>query len=469
MSEILNQYIWWIVGVIIPTAILLSWKFLFDFEWFHYWFNCKLLGLRVGTVYKLGQDTNCDIGSNWSNSEKELCESYMNFLSFPDETAFKQNLAYLHKAEDGGRKPVSKFMWVFLIMLVVAEGLGFSYLLGNAMAGEASENTQTMLMWAVVFVISGILMWLTHRAGEELYVNKLVNYHMKHRGSRRGEDDTELKSRTLGDDQSIDDNQSRSIQCLNRVDHKSTKSYPYTIGAIILITAIAIGSTWVRFYHMEDMLTHETTGTTANADPANPFGPPTALSAPQIDAQKKAVIDGQTGEEKQLLGSFVMLAFIFVFTQIIGISTGYKHKFAGRYSEGAYKATRGFTSYQQVREYYKPRIQRAEASLKVLQNELSQTPSGARLYLKKRFSDWLNEVNGNNKTNEVTIAESPQSPTIEQAKDHIASLEDTKEMKDYYATLHRDIKKELKPWIDEYLVELRKKKDEADEPDWEKA
>lgn len=462
--ETLSHFVWWIVGAIVPLAILLYWKFALDFHWFDFWYNFPVFGKFT----KLEKNTGCEDGSDWSDSENELCRDYGKFIHYPDQAEFKNNLLYLHKAEDGGRKPIPKLMWAFLIMLVVAEGLGFSYLLGTFMAHEGSENTQTMLMWAIVFVLSGILMWVTHASGEELYKTNLIRYHIKNRGTQRGKGAPEITSFMLEKDQSEDDDKSRSVQCLSRVDDRPG-NYPWTIVAGVMIVAIAIGSTWVRVYHMENMLASETTGNTVTVNPANPFSTPSELSGPQIQAEQKAAQELKHGQTSEAFGAFSMLAFIFVVTQIVGIGTGYKHKFAGRYSKGAYDGTRGFASYQQVREYYKPRIQVAEARLKTLQTKLASEQSSHHLSLTKRFADFLyesqktegNENNGNSTPDKLTTVLNDASITpkqqpketssstinLDQAKAHIADLTDNQAQRDYFTNLPASIQEEITPWL----------------------
>jgi len=58
---------------------------------------------------------------------------------------------------------------------VIAEGLGFSYLLGSWMAMEGSESTRQLLMYAIVFVLCVILMLVTHAAGHQLYRSNLLS------------------------------------------------------------------------------------------------------------------------------------------------------------------------------------------------------------------------------------------------------------------------------------------------------
>ncbi|MCH4590639.1 hypothetical protein, partial [Achromobacter xylosoxidans] len=43
------------------------------------------------------------------------------------------------KASDKGQKPAPLFIWALLVVLVIAEGIGFSYMLSSWMASEASQ------------------------------------------------------------------------------------------------------------------------------------------------------------------------------------------------------------------------------------------------------------------------------------------------------------------------------------------
>lgn len=396
MSSILNN-IWWIVAAIVPLAIGIIgiiWKFVYEFHWFNFWYGLPV----IGTLAKLSKNTNSSQKNDWSDAEETLCTDYKKFIHYPDKKVFKNSLIYLHKAGDGGRIPAPFAVMALLIALVAAEGLGFSYMLGKAMTqGEGNENTNQLLMWAFVFVLSGILMWVTHAAGYQLYRTKLIRNCIKKRNEKRGEGGS-IKSITLDEDQSLDDQAPSYMQTLNRVGESG--NYAWLIVAGGLIVAIAIGSTLMRFGHLHTMQGNETVGVVASDGGANPFAnTPRDLAVPQSEANSRAANDLKSSETQEFGAAFIMLAVVFVVTQIVGIGTGYKYGFAGVYSRiknkkggvwsGAYETTSGFTSYDEMCHYHKPRIQVAQARLKTLQHNLAQHQADHSLPLNKKFIDFL--------------------------------------------------------------------------------
>lgn len=85
-----------------------------------------------------------------------------------------------------------------------------------------------------------------------------------------------------------------------------------------------------------------------------------------------------------------MLGFIFVITQIVGMGTGYKYGFAGRESDQAFKATGGFSTYEDYLSYYRPLRDMVNGRLKDLQQRI-ESKSHTKLSLNKSFDDFLRE------------------------------------------------------------------------------
>lgn len=368
MMGALGGYLWLIVGAILPALILIAWKYIYNFHWFDYWFTRRFMFLLgKSKIAELSENTGGKKGNSSCDAEEQLCDAYAPHIIYPTQEEFNKNFTYLHKAGDAGRRPTPKGVWAFLIALVVAEGLGFSYLLGTIMtSGEASETMGTYLMWAIVFVISGILVLLTDFGGHQLYRTNLIKQCMKKRGEKRGAG-TSISSQTIDGDE--DNSEPSYVRTLNRMSNYQSANYSFLIAAGILIALIAIGSTYLRYYHFDNSLTSETVGAPAS----NPFSSaPPELAIPQGAANEAAQQDLKKGTAIEFGVGFILLAVIFVFTQIVAIIMGYKYGFAGEFSKDAYKITRGFSSYDAMLFYYKPRIQIAQARLKTLQNNLAR-------------------------------------------------------------------------------------------------
>lgn len=367
MLEALGVYLYWIIGAMVPVILLFTWKYIYDFHWFDYWFTHRFLFIFKSKMAELSENTGGKKGQSWCDAEEQLCDAYSEYITYPSQEEFNKNFAYLHKAGDAGRRPTPKAVWVFLISLVVAEGLGFSFLLGTVMTnGEASETMGTYLMWAIVFVLSGILVILTDFAGHQLYRTNLIKQCSKKRGEKRG-DGNSISSQSI--DKNDDDGQPSYVQTLNRMSNYQSANYSFLIAAGLLIVLIAIGSTYLRFYHHENSVTSETVGAVVANQAADI---PPELGGVQKSADDQASAELKTGQSIEFGVGFVLLAVIFVFTQLVAIIMGYKYGFAGEFSKDSFKITRGFSSYDAMVFYYKPRIQIAQSRLKTLQNSLAR-------------------------------------------------------------------------------------------------
>jgi hypothetical protein len=212
----LNQYLTAILTmVVLATSVVLYLSNVrVRFWWMNFWYSLPV----IGKLARLSRDnTRTSRDQSWTNGERTLCHDYKQFLHLTTESEFRKRLVYLSKAHDLGRTPLPGWLILLLATLVIAEGLGFSYLLGSWMAMEGSENTRQLLMVAIVFVLCVILLFITHSAGHQLYRTSLVN-----RCNKEWRDDGQpgnfkSGSMMLNDDQSKDDQHSEYTQVVNRV------------------------------------------------------------------------------------------------------------------------------------------------------------------------------------------------------------------------------------------------------------
>lgn len=412
--EFISQHL---VGVIlastISTLIFFYWMIRTHYLWMDVWYSLPV----IGTISRSSKDTTRYARDNaWTNSERSLCHDYKQFFQLPTQDKFDQNIRYLQKSHDLGRSPLQVWFVGLLAMLVIAEGLGFSYLLGTWMAMEGSESTRQLLMFAIVFVLCVILMLVTHAAGHQLYrSNLLVGCNKEWRGA--GQPGELAENVSLNMDQRCDDGMPSYRQCASRVAGAGggEPSYSMVIIAGIVIAVIATASTWMRYQHLEAATIKETANllqSVAPADAGNPFatGLPTEVTQVQSEADKKALKESGAATTSEGLAAFVMLGFIFVVTQIVGIFAGYKYGFAGKESKEAYRLTHGLSTYDGLMLRIDPIIQVARASLQRLQQKMTERHIGTGLKLGKTFDEYLMEPN--NLGASLSKASDISSPTI---------------------------------------------------------
>lgn len=396
MFDAFNQHMD-VVATIVSLAILVILYFALktrvDFWWLNFWYALPLIGKSI----RLSKDSTRNAkNKEWTNAERTLCEDYKQHIHFITESELNNRLVYLAKASDLGRTPTPIWLVVVLALLVIAEGLGFSYLLGSWMAMEGSEDTRTLLMVAIVLVLCVILIFVTHSAGHQLYRTNLIRASEKE--WRDAGQPGQFKSRTvmLKDDQLMDSDQPEYTQLVNRVG--TSGSYFMVVVAIAIIVVIAVTSTWMRVKHLENEQTQETMQSGGAPASGNPFAGGLALPkeviAPQIEADSKGIADRNDAQATEGMAAFIMLGFIFVVTQVVGIAAGFKWGFAGKESKAAYASTRGFSTYDDYQAHYAPVIQVAQSKLQTLQQQLARQGGNQSLDLRKAFDDYLNEVRG---------------------------------------------------------------------------
>jgi hypothetical protein len=202
--------------------------------------------------------------------------------------------------------------------------------------------------------------------------------------------------------------------------------------------------------------------------------PLTAAQLPDADvsqakkAEDKAREDGKSIERHGGWGTFIVLAFVFVFLQILGVIFGFRWGFAGRESSAAHRAIGAgrYSTYSDVREHYKEIADTAQAKLEQLQQRLMyrNSESGTDgIHTSKTFRDFMEEERRNDtleRTNERqhevarayveqapvqpaavnTPASVPQGtvnaePTLGEVLRHLETLVDKDAKKAYLSTL----------------------------------
>ena len=331
---------------------------------------------------------NTDINGFYS-AESNLCSIYYKYISLLDRNNFENRLEYIKLAGDLGKRTMPAYLLLILMVLVVAEALGFSYMLGEWMAMEASENTHTLLMYAIVTVIAIVMLMITHAAGKELNKTKLLKAWHEEANEFSGQ--REHKVIKLNDPQSIDEKFPAFQRGLNRVakTNGDKGSYFMLTVAIISIVVIAVVSFYMRYQQLEQTLncpiTHQ-----VDVELKDPFGD----DLPPNDTKEQKESTGETinhlcgSKGQEGMAAFVMLSFIFVITQVVGIYTGYEYSFAGKQSKRAYEEVDGDDTYEKYQEKSRLFVDTANNRLKQLQKGLSSRINNPDIVLNKTFEDY---------------------------------------------------------------------------------
>jgi len=353
-----------------------------------YWFVSRTFQGRLFLykLYKVGSlaktkivDTDGKF-SQWTKSEQHLDEMD----------------TYLKKSAQSDRRPMPLAIVFALFILVAAEAMGFSFLLSQYMAMEGSQNILLLLTAAIVIVICLLMVAITHSAGHQLYVANLCSKFRK----QWEEDPSPSKGAyevggriSPNDDQKQDDNRPRYNQFSSRAEHKDSYFMVWVAGvAIVLIFGL---STYMRWEHLKEIDTQEAMGSNGAAvtqQGGNPYGTNASQNGlpSQIVDDNKAVEakgkgDEQAAKEQGGLAAFVFLGVIFVFTQIVGIFAGHKWGFINEQAASAYRATKGFASYNEVKLFQDQFIVPVEELMAKLQSKMGSSNVIGKSHTFKQF------------------------------------------------------------------------------------
>lgn len=460
------------------------------FGWTDFMVRAPLIGLIAKNAKNFhdGRD-------GWMNAEEKLCNTYKKYVSQLPKSKFLQRIEYMKHAGDLGRTPMGMGLKIFLFLLVAAESMGFSYLLGTWAASDGSANLYTQLMYGIVFVLASILAMVTHAAGVQFYRTSLIRscYTRYKEGGNTNFHSTRVIS--LSDDQFDDKSEPAETRCMNRIidNPHDMGSYGWSWVAGVFVAAIFVLSGVMRFSHMETEMTRESQAVEATT--SNPFTAskmPSELVAPQQASDKKANAEARTNTAMEGGAAIMILGIIFVVTQIVGFGAGHKHCFAGKETyktaagsnsfwwwsdkDGAYADTWGYSTHDAYWDAMQPFKDIVNSRLKELQRQLKQN-SPRNLLLTKTFDDYLAlqaRISEESKATHNDVGETaaatrvaataaalaaPAAPApvaaalvrspVEHAKIDIEAITDKAEQQAYYGKLTPEVRDALKPWLKE--------------------
>lgn len=361
--------VWSLVSVLLAAIVIATLWDKVKWWWMNTWYSFPV----IGHVARLSKDVSIDSQSGSFQGDLKLCRDYKKFIQLRNEHDFNEKIIYLTKAGDLGRSGTPIFIWLLTTLLVFVEAMGFSYVLAGYTIPGASENTQQMGALGIAFLISVLLVALTHFSGHELYRSGKIQQSRRSWLDAGRKSDLFTKEVALAEPQSIDDPLPVYTQLINRVG--AHPQYAVTIATVIFVAVVAVGATFVRGKVLEKALTQEVAGlnltlSTGTGQELKLDGLvlPTADQAQAQESKDKVIHDAQDLDRDGGWGTFIVLAVIFVFLQFLGVLFGYKWGFAGKQSEDAFRAIgKGrFTSYEDVRAHYRNVADAAQAQLSSL-------------------------------------------------------------------------------------------------------
>ena len=432
VMDFISLYRLWISAVIATIVlILLIIKFWDNIK---FWWLCTCTSFPLmGTIARSYKQTSLD-NSGWFASENVICSKFYSFYAKymnADEKFFKDCQSYLENAQENGRKEFPALMWIVIFLLVVAEAMGFAYVLAGYTIPGASESLQQKGAVAIAFVISIILVGFTHLTGGEIYKNSLVTKARKWYNSDREKSENDNlvpDSGVMLSDNDKDNNKPEWKKLINRLNTNAdvTPKWYIMIITAILIVLIAVGATYVRGQVLEKQLNQEISNISTNVYESAPA----ELGQIQANADKKALIEQQEADKKGGWATFIILAVLFVFIQILGILFGKIWGFAGKESAKAYRFTKDYDTADAFVEAYEKKkeaiITKADAKLKVLRSKMSDYIS--KVGIDKKGQDASKSAEDRNFSNYIAMK-------IEDKKDR---MKREKSLSQYNKSLEND-------------------------------
>ncbi len=346
-------------------------------------------------------------------AERSLFQYYADGLKVASPRQFNNYREFLILSDQNGRKPMVFFLWVVLALLTVAEAIGTGLLIAPILSQDITPNMAVVVGSVIALAIAAIALMITHGAGEDLFRNGLLTQVRKTYDEQSGFFDRNgVRLKNLDrvppeNDQSIDAQNSSIARLAARIGATTKPSmanrYLRMVFAVVFIVVFGLGTTFYRHYmfNQEQDAAHSGLNSAATAAPnyqsmfsGGGSGNAASGNLPLPDAVSSAAQQSQQQAQNAIQGDarkandagIIILTLIYVFTQVIGILTGYKYSFFNGDAEKAYHGTHGEMSYADYRSnVLDPVAQRAESRMEQLRANLARANPRFRDHA-KRFS-----------------------------------------------------------------------------------
>lgn len=377
-----------VLGAIVLTlvAVFLVKKF---------WDQVSFYVLRVrmnmplfGKLSRLSKQPGRD-KAGWFNAEKDVCSEFQPYFEEVNKSSqFYDNCKnYLAKVDELGRKKLGILGWVVISVMVFIEAMGFSYVLSGFTIPGASEALKQQGAIGIALLISGLLVFLTHWCGAELHHNSLIKkVRIWWAQSDTSEQMKPNQKVTLEKDYFDDaDPEWRNLLSRIKANANVKPSYFVTVVTIIAVLCIGSGATFVRIQVLNAELigAHDSgqyegasmNGTSASSDPYA-IELPAELVASQAETDTTSDDQIMNANLKGGMTTFMVLAVVFVFLQIVGVLLGLKTGFAGKESADAHKFSGRFKNREEFTVYHERKrnviAQIAQRNLTKLQSKMTE-------------------------------------------------------------------------------------------------
>lgn len=328
-----------------------------------WWLTTKYKLWGINRLAKdTGPQTNEGEFKGWYSSERQLCSDfYPYYINIKDVSDFDRARSYLKKADEIGRRHLPWFGWIGLIILLIAESLGFGQLVSSFFAATATARDQKWMGYVISIVIVMVLLGLTRLTGKQLYKNnKMLKIRHWFESSNGNEKKPLIPNKNVSfDNNEVDDDDPIYLQLASRIPDSSggryQPSYGITIGSIIIILAIAATSFWMREKTFETIQAKQSTFSTSSLTTVNNASSDidVLLGKQTQVADEEAHKQIKEAEGVVATSAFIILTLIFVAAQAIGVCEGYFFGVCGAESKKAMEIFSEHTSRDDYITWYR--------------------------------------------------------------------------------------------------------------------
>jgi len=327
----------------------------------------------------------------WPTVEVRICSQFRKIcessgLLTPE--SYSNARSYLRKAGEAGRKELGALSTFGILALIAVEALILALVVSGYTVPGSSEAIQTGGAFIIGTLLAAVLMFLTHQAGKEWHLRRLVSSAREKWESddRRFPLCPEDKRDIEIDEDGYDDEHPAYHQMTRRIrgNRHFTAGFPGWLAACLaFIVFLAYEGYSIRQHTYEQQRVEQAQPVETEGLVQDNSGAPVAAPAPAApDASAPlAASAAETPEWRAHSDTFLLLAVLFCALQLISAWVNFHFGFAGIHSKAAARIVNCFST---LGEYEAWRRQRREGIVYEANEALSQLRSKQDRYAHKR-------------------------------------------------------------------------------------
>jgi hypothetical protein len=368
-------WLWWIFGGLLLMSLLWHYRHHVSFELKKIYCLLPFIGL----ITRLAKDAEKPANALWTRAERVLCSIFYPYLpEWIDYGAlWDKATLYLQRSSELGRKPCPLWLGAAIFLILCLEASAFGILLSDFVVQNLPARYKLWAGVAIGCVISVVLLYLTHSAGREQYLNSHIAK-IRDEYANRPASETDMGLRPFPDvslDHPLDSGLPSYIQHLSRLDYRGKVQPRHWATVMALIVVCTVG---VTTFKLRESLHHDQTVATQGQTATSPLTEEEALllsSGSDNSAPAALQVNEATAH-----WAFLGLAFIFLGAQALGFLCGYHFGFIGKQARDAYQIIKcaqnkeAFETYHRHRDDYV--INTAQRLLEKLQQRQRQYANG---------------------------------------------------------------------------------------------